>query len=182
MSTDNSDDEILDRLNDEASVLPIRPAPAQPSVAPASETSPPGPASTRLASLRRDVLLVTAGIVGTVGLMAALILASAWFERGPAPPASVDGVKLGKSFVQPLAGALADGFDAHADAMEAGKTTGEADETLKSTFAKARAKAFADQSAPFAALVPAGSEPKDDETRRAFIRLHRDFAKGLRSR
>lgn len=43
MSTDPGDDEILDRLNDEASVLPIRPA--QPPEAPASSSSPSGPAS-----------------------------------------------------------------------------------------------------------------------------------------
>jgi hypothetical protein len=88
---------------------------------------------------------------------------------------------LGKSFAPRLASALAEGFDAEAAALEAGKTVGEADLALKAAFHDARVKAFSDHVSPaFAAIVPPGSEPSDVATRKAFAKLHRDFARGLR--
>jgi hypothetical protein len=101
-------------------------------------------------------------------------------RQGRAEP---EGVTLGRGFVHPLAEALAEAFDAHAAALEAGKSAGEANEALKAAFHHARARAFANHAADaFARLVPNGSEPKDDATRKAFAALHRDFARGLRQR
>jgi hypothetical protein len=101
----------------------------------------------------------------------------------PAPAPVADGRKLGRAFVAPLAESLADGFDAEAKALDDGKTVAEADAALKQAFHDARNAAFARQAGPaFAEVVPEKSEPKDDATRKAFAKLHRDFAAGLRGK
>jgi hypothetical protein len=108
---------------------------------------------------------------------------------GPAPdpdnpdsdPTAADGAQLGRDFAPQVAKALADGFEAFAADVEAKKTMVAADGDLKAVFNRNNNKAFNTAVAPaFAALVPAGTEPKDDETRTAIVRLARDFAKGLR--
>lgn len=174
-----SEDDILDEIDGGTPTIPIRPA--QPSVAPAPEPSPPGPASHGTFTVRHLLFAGIAGIVGTFGVVAALVLFSAWYERSPVP--RVDGVALGREFVKPLAGALADGFDAYADAIHGGKTAADSDKALKDTFHASRAKAFAEHAGPaLLSIVEDGGEPKDDTQRAALERFHRDFAKGLRSR
>lgn len=97
----------------------------------------------------------------------------------PAPPAA--GVVLGRQFVPQLAAALADGFEALARDVAAGKPVAEADEHLRQVFQASRQAAFAVHAAPaFAQLVPEGGEPKGDEGRAAYAALARDFARGLR--
>jgi hypothetical protein len=119
-------------------------------------------------------------------LLVVLVLSFVWYVAhgrhpdGPEPP--VDAIALGRSFAPKLTDALADGFDAEADALEAGKSVAQADEVLKTVFHDARARAFATHAAEaFAAVVPSGGEPGNDDARKAFARMHRDFAKGLRS-
>jgi len=94
---------------------------------------------------------------------------------------SSNGVALGRAFVPVLASSLADGFEKAADLLEQGKTVQEANETLKATFLSAREKAFQEKASPaFAAIVPANSEPKDENAKKSYITLFRDFASGLR--
>lgn len=145
---------------------------------PAPSVAPPAAAAQgrlRLPGLRTLALGLAASALLGVGVALALHA-----RQGRAEP---EGVALGRAFVHPLAEALAEGFEAHAAAFEAGKSAGEADEALKAAFHHARARAFANHAAgAFARLVPSGSEPKDDATRNAFATLHRDFARGLRQR
>jgi hypothetical protein len=91
------------------------------------------------------------------------------------------GAKLGKAFGPQLAGALADGFETAATMIAAGTSVKDADEALKVKFQASRNAAFAANVGPtFAAIVPEGAEPTDAATRAAFVKIHRDFAKGLR--
>jgi hypothetical protein len=113
-------------------------------------------------------------------VVAAVAAALTWYAWNSIPP-SGDGVVAGRAFAPELSNALAAGFDAAAEAIEHGKSVAEADQALKTVFHDVRARAFADRVAPrFEAIVPSGTEPKDDATRRAFAQLHRDFAQGLR--
>ncbi len=71
-----------------------------------------------------------------------------WGEVGDrgriARAGGVDAVALGRAFVPKLANALADGFVAGVEAIQAGKTMGEGNSVLKATFQASRAKAFDD--------------------------------------
>jgi hypothetical protein len=100
---------------------------------------------------------------------------------GPSPAPSSSAVHLGQTFAPKLANSLADGFDANADAAEAGKSFGDADEALKDAFFRSRQAAF-DQHASDAihAIVADGKDSKDPEVRQRWVQFHRDFAKGLR--
>jgi hypothetical protein len=90
-------------------------------------------------------------------------------------------VALGRSYAPRLAAALADGFDADADALAAGKSFGEANQALKRAFHEAAETAFESHAgASLTALIPDGAEIKDQAQRHALAAFHRDFAKGLR--
>jgi hypothetical protein len=123
-------------------------------------------------------------------LVAAVALAAAgWMYRDrthrpdPPPAPAPDGgfVALGREFAPRLAAALAAGFDAEADAYEAGKTASESNKALKEEFSRARQKAFADAcGSAFAGVLPEGREPEDDARRKAVAARDRAFARGLR--
>lgn len=101
--------------------------------------------------------------------------------RAPVPSAPVDGYKLGRAYAPTLAPALAEGWLAAADAIEAGKSVGEAQEALQSAFKAARVRAFSARVVPeFARVLPEGAEPEDAAARARVARLWRDFARGLR--
>jgi len=106
------------------------------------------------------------------------------WELGPRdvePVPSVDAVALGRTFVPKLANALADGFDAGANAIKSGKSLGEGDTLIKATFHTSRAKAFDDHAGKaIHELVPDGQEINDVASRNAVVNLFTGFAKGLR--
>jgi hypothetical protein len=101
---------------------------------------------------------------------------------GPAPPVvAVNFVQVGRNFVPVLAGSLADGFEAGAEALQAGKPLPAADDTLKTTFAASRAKAFGDiVGKDLATILPEGEELKDAAVRARLTQAWRDIARGLR--
>jgi hypothetical protein len=108
-----------------------------------------------------------------------------FFRKPPAPPAPPDPaaafVALGSGFAPALAGSLADGFEAGADALRGGKTVAESDRTLKDAFLASRQKAFSVQVAPrFAGVLADGEEPKTSAERTALESAWRAFARGLR--
>ncbi|WP_406699259.1 hypothetical protein V5E97_10315 [Singulisphaera sp. Ch08] len=121
---------------------------------------------------------------GIALISAALTAGLVVWKLGPrevAPAPSVNALKLGRTFVPKLAHALADGFEAGADAIKAGKSLGEGDALIKTTFHASRAKAFDDHaSQAIHELVPDGQEIKDVTTRNAVVDLFRGFAQGLR--
>jgi hypothetical protein len=166
---------IEDRLDGGDPPRPVTPTPTPtPYVVPAAPRTVPG-------WLWPLVAACAVAITGAV-LWGVLMRPAPAPGPGPAPP-TVDGRKLGRAFVAPLAESLADGFDAEAKALDDGKTVAEADAALKQAFHDARNAAFARQAGPaFAEVVPEKSEPKDDATRKAFAKLHRDFAAGLRGK
>jgi hypothetical protein len=184
MATSDSHPGFTNPLDDDPGPPPITRPAVRPKARPVVADRPLPPATVEHARSHGALELIAVGVAGfflAVFLTAWLLAPKLGPSPSPGPAPSVNAVALGRSFAPRLASALADGFDAEAAAIEAGKTVAEADATLKATFHDARARAFADHAAaPFAALVPPGSEPKDEGTRRAFAGLHRDFAKGLR--
>lgn len=99
----------------------------------------------------------------------------------PTPPPVADGVELGRTFVPKLAAALADGFEASDRFLSQGKSFQEANDILKQTFHDSREKAFNEHAgAAITAIVPEGTELKDESQRAAIRKLESDFARGLR--
>jgi hypothetical protein len=117
-------------------------------------------------------------------VLAGYIACDAWKGRpspGPTPAPIADGVTLGRTFAPKLAAALADGFEASDRFLSQGKTFKEANDILKQTFYDSRQKAYADHAgAAVTAIVPDGTEIKDDAQRAAIRKFEADFAKGLR--
>jgi hypothetical protein len=170
MSKDNDELDFLDSLESN----PPANAKSPPNV---GEThAPPTPAPAPL-----HKLLEFAGIALISAALTAGLVVWKLGPRDVGPPSGVDAVTLGRAFVPKLANALADGFDAGAAAIKSGKSLGEGDAIIKTTFHSSRAKAFEDHAGKaIHDLVPDGQEFTDGATRSAMVDLFEGFAKGLR--
>lgn len=173
---------IEDRLSFEDEPIPQpapRPATPQPSPVPVAPVvvQPKAPKGSPSWWTIAPWVGMTVMLVGILGY-------EAWKGRmpGPTPPTPVaDGVTLGKTFIPKLAAALADGFEASDRFLSQGKTFKEANDILKQTFYDSRQKAYADHAgAAVTAIMPDGTEIKDDAQRAAIRKFEADFAKGLR--
>ncbi|MDR3639508.1 MAG: hypothetical protein P4L84_37250 [Isosphaeraceae bacterium] len=116
---------------------------------------------------------------------AALIAATVWhlwtLKPGPPAPPAAEGVRIGRALGPAVAEALAKGFDAAAERIDAGQAVHSADDVLKATFDAQRKAAFASIGGPYLAkIVPSGQEPEGNDGRKAFAEAHRAIAKGLR--
>ncbi|WP_422928538.1 hypothetical protein [Singulisphaera sp. PoT] len=159
-----------------AVVTPVAPTPT-PTPAPV----PTGTASGSFASKHPYLLAILVGSVIAIGFAIRNSRDSAPTPTPTPTPVDAGGFKAGRDFVPILGESLAQGFDALADKIDSGAKVEDADAALKRAFDAARAKAFADKASPgFAAIVPSGTEPKDDAARKAYSAYSRDFAKGLR--
>jgi hypothetical protein len=158
---------------------PDEPRPARPRPQPA----PAGPAVVVHHHGVPVWLVLTVAVAVAVAVAAvAWRLASTGPRPTPPEPPAAEGVRVGRALAPALAEALAKGFDAAADKLEAGQTVGTADDALKATFDTRRKAAFAALGGPYLArIVPAGDEPRDDAVRKAFAEAHRAIAKGLRA-
>jgi hypothetical protein len=118
--------------------------------------------------------------------LASLLAFEAWrtYHAGastPPAPATVDGAALGRAYAPVVVATLADGWNAAADALAAGKTVAEAQAALQKTWSDERSKQFAAAVAPhLAAILPEGAEPADDAQRTKTAELWRAFARGLK--
>lgn len=141
----------------------------------------PAPAPLPSASTGLHRLLEFTGIALISAALTAGLVVWKLGPRDDRPAPGVDAVALGRAFVPKLANALADGFVAGAEAIQAGKTMGEGNSVLKATFQASRAKAFDDHAGKaIQNLVPDGQEIPDAATREAVVNLFHGFAKGLR--
>jgi hypothetical protein len=115
-------------------------------------------------------------------LILAGVVAYDHFAPKSAPaPSTVDGQALGLGFAPTLASSLGDAWLIAADALESGKSVGEAQKALQDAWKEARVKAFAAKVAPeFALVLSEGTEPTAPAKRAEVVKLWRDFASGLK--
>lgn len=172
MSTDNDEINFLDGLEADP--------PPRPSSRPArAVASPRAPSSSTLLVVPR--LLEFAGIALITAALTAGLVVWRLGPRDVPPRPGTNAVALGRTFVPKLAKALADGFEAGAEAIKAGKSLGDGNILIKAKFHESRAKAFDDHAGgAIHALVPDGQELQDESQRRAMVELFEGFAKGLR--
>jgi len=148
----------------------------------ATRAAAPAPPSAPARTPRARWLELGGMALASAVLTAAIVLLCVGFSTSkPSEPGTTDAVALGRTFVAKLADALAQGFDAGAEAIAQGKSMGDGNAILKTTFTTARARAF-EQHAGKAIrdLVPDGQDFPDDDTRKAMTSLFQGFAKGLR--
>ena len=95
--------------------------------------------------------------------------------------ANVNGKSLGRRFAASLGSSFGDAWLAGADALDQGKSMGDAQAAMQANWQAGRGKAFATQVAPeFAKVLDEGAEPTDPTQRAAVVKLWRDFAAGLK--
>jgi hypothetical protein len=160
MSTEYTDDEILDALE----AIPA-PAPSPP---------PPRPWPARA----RWLPVLPWAVAGVLAMVLAAAMLGPLGDARPSPSATV---RLGRDFIPRLSGALADGFDAEVETLHAGKSMIEANAALKTAWHKALEKAFEQHAgAVVTAIIPDGKTIENQDQRDRLEAFHRDFARGLR--
>jgi hypothetical protein len=106
-------------------------------------------------------------------------------HRWPSPDAApgngaADGVALGKAYAPGVLSASADGWEAAAAALAAGQSVNECQKVLYSVRAQSLQKSFAPFAPKLSAVLPEGTEPRDDAHRAQVVAFWRAIARGLR--
>lgn len=158
---------------------PSKPRPPTPRPAPAPPPPPP--------PLWRTLLpyVLTAVLGSLVSLLVVWLVVprpQAPDTPTPQPPAvSTKALTLGKEFAPALVESYAAGWEAAASRIDAGGTVAESQAELQQVWQSKRQQAFLERIAPaFAAVLPEGEEPKDQQMRTRVATAWRSFARGLR--